>query len=270
MSIVTAPQVSYSIAGGAEGKRRLDLLAEIMQPTTLRLLTATGLRRGDRCVDVGCGGGHVTLEIARFVGAAGTAVGIDFDRDILALAEQDAWDAGLGNARFAVANAEDFDGGPFDFAYARFLLSHVSDPDGVLGHVSRLVRPGGRVVVEDVDFTWSYCRPRNAAYDRYVELYSGAIACGGGDANLGRRLPGLAVAAELRDVAWNVFQPVHANGPHKLLSAETMEKIGPAVVRHGLATQDEIDDIVARMRAFAADHRTLVALPRIVQVWGTV
>ena len=63
-------QESYTIAGGEPGKRRLNLLAEIFRPTTLRLLTDAGLRSGDRCLDLGCGGGHVALDMARIVGPA--------------------------------------------------------------------------------------------------------------------------------------------------------------------------------------------------------
>lgn len=55
----------YAISGGVEGKIRLNLLAEIMRPTTLELLSTAGLKAGDRCLDVGCGGGHVTLDLAR-------------------------------------------------------------------------------------------------------------------------------------------------------------------------------------------------------------
>jgi len=65
-----------------------------------------------------------------------------------------------------------------------------------------------------------------------------------------------------------VFQPVHASGPHKHITAVTMEQIRSAVLRHGLATDQEIDTIIAGMHAFARDPCTLVAMPRIVQVWA--
>jgi hypothetical protein len=47
-----------------------------------------------------------------------------------------------------------------------------------------------------------------------------------------------------------------------------MEKIGPGLLRNGLATMEEIEEIVDSMQAFAADPDTLVATPRMVQVWG--
>ena len=48
-----------------------------------------------------------------------------------------------------------------------------------------------------------------------------------------------------------------------------MERIRPAVLRYGLATDEEIDSIIGGMHAFAEDPSTLVGMPRIVQVWGT-
>jgi hypothetical protein len=49
----------------------------------------------------------------------------------------------------------------------------------------------------------------------------------------------------------------------------TMERIRPAVLHHGLATDQEIDAIIDGMHAFAQDPATLVGMPRIVQVRGT-
>ena len=262
-------QGSYTITGGEQGKRRLNLLAEIMQPTTLRLLEDAGLRRGDRCLDLGCGGGNVVLDIARLVGPGGSVIGVDFDPQILELARQDAKDAGAGNVEYHVADARIFDGGPFDLIYARFLLSHLSEPGKILARMRQLARPGGRIVVEDTDMSGCYCHPHDSANARFVELYTEVVRRGGGDADLGRQLPAIALAAGLGDVRWNVFQPVHASGPHKHMTAVTMERIRPAVLHHGLATDEEIDSVVGGMHAFAEDSSTLVGMPRMVQVWGT-
>jgi hypothetical protein len=90
---------------------------------------------------------------------------------------------------------------------------------------------------------------------------------GGGDANLGRRLPAVALSAGLQ-ARWRVFQPVHAFGPEKRLTAVTMAMIGASVLRYGLAEAVEVDSITQKLEAFAEDRSTLVALPRMVQVWA--
>jgi len=92
---------------------------------------------------------------------------------------------------------------------------------------------------------------------------------GGADANLGRGLPAIALAAGVRDARWRVFQPVYASGPYKRMTAVTMQMIGSTLLKYGLAEEAEIDTLVSRLNAFADDPSTLAALPRIVQVWGT-
>ncbi len=265
-----AAETSYAIEGGEPGKHRLDLLAEIMRPTTRRLLEEVRLGPGQRCLDAGCGGGHVTRDLAHIVGPAGKVVGIDFDPDVVDLARADAADEGLDNVELLVADARTFDGGPFDLVYARFLLSHLPEPEEVLARLSRLVDAAGRLVVEDVDFTGSYCHPADPAYDRYLELYVEVVERAGGDATLGRRLPRLLLEAGLEDVTWNVFTPVHAAGPYKQIQLLTLERIRPALLHHGLASSEEVDEILGSMRRFAADQTTLVSMPRMVQVWGSV
>ena len=93
------------MCGGREGKKRLDLLARVMLPTTMQLLDHLGLIRGMKCLDAGCGGGHVTLLMAGMVGSEGRVLGTDTDEEILALAREDAEAANVGNVEFQHLNA---------------------------------------------------------------------------------------------------------------------------------------------------------------------
>src|SRR6478672_13137732 len=95
----------YAIRGGQEGKKRLDLLARVMLPTTMELLDGVGLIRGMKCTDVGCGGGHVTISMARVVGPEGRVIGTDTDTEILALAREDADVAKVANITFEQLDA---------------------------------------------------------------------------------------------------------------------------------------------------------------------
>src|SRR5207248_5244795 len=72
----------YAIRGGKESKQRLNLLARVMLPTTSQLLKTVGLRQGMECLDVGCGGGHVSLLMASMIGLAGKVVGTDTDKKL--------------------------------------------------------------------------------------------------------------------------------------------------------------------------------------------
>ena len=69
----------YVIRGGAAGRARLGVIARTLRSSTLALLKRAGLVKGMMCLDLGCGGGDVTLEMARLAGPHGRALGIDVD-----------------------------------------------------------------------------------------------------------------------------------------------------------------------------------------------
>lgn len=263
-----ADESHYVIRGGVAGRERLRVLARVLRPTTLALFERVGIPTGATCLDVGCGGGDVTLDLARCVGAPGRVVGVDLDETKLALARQDA--AGLGNVEFRALDIRTQDlGERFDLVYARFLLTHLPDPAGALTAFVRHLRPGGRVVVEDVDFAGSFTLPESRAFRRYCELYCAASRRRGGDPDIGPRLPLLLADAGLTDVQATSVQPLGTSGEVKLINPITMENIADSVVADGLATRAEVSEIVAELYRFAADPRTVAGLPRIVQAWGT-
>jgi SAM-dependent methyltransferase len=88
----------YALRGGEDAKRRLDLIAGVLQPTTATLLDQVGIEEGSRCLDVGRGGGHVVAELARRVGPGGSVLGLDLDPTVLDLAAQSV--DGAGNVAF--------------------------------------------------------------------------------------------------------------------------------------------------------------------------
>jgi ubiquinone/menaquinone biosynthesis C-methylase UbiE len=140
------------------------------------------------CLDVGCGGGDVTFELARLVGPSGGVVGVDIDATKLDLARCEAEQQQIGNVAFRLADIGQSDGEEeFDVVYARFLLTHLQDSAGALARMLRLLRPGGRVIIEDIDYSGSFCYPDSAAYRRYVELYTQAVQRRGGDPHIGTR-----------------------------------------------------------------------------------
>src|SRR5689334_11865638 len=99
---------TYIIRGGVAGRERLRLLSRILRPTTLSLLDRVGLRTGMSCVDVGCGGGDVTLDIARLVGREGRVLGIDIDAIKIDLAREEAAVAGIMNVEFRQTGVGDW------------------------------------------------------------------------------------------------------------------------------------------------------------------
>jgi ubiquinone/menaquinone biosynthesis C-methylase UbiE len=111
------------------------------------------LKEGSRILDVGCGTGDDAREMARRVGRQGLVVGVDNSQAMVAEAGARAAGTGLP-IEFRTADALDlpFPEGTFDGAQADRSLMHVPDARRVLADMIRVTRPGGRVVVYEVDF----------------------------------------------------------------------------------------------------------------------
>lgn len=259
----------YVIEGGRPGRDRLRLLSSVLAPTTNDLLDRVGVRPGMRCLDVGCGGGDVTRELARRVGPDGLAVGVDFDEAVVALAAEDARQEGASNVSFRLADAQSLPGAAdSDIVYARFLLTHLRDWRGALRRMVDVARPGGVVAVEDIEFTGHFCHPECEAFRRYVVLYQEVVTRHGGDPNVGPKLPLAMLDAGLVGVDVRVVQPAFLSGDGKRLAAVTMARVAPRMVEAGLATAEEVAEIVAELEAACDDPRLMLSLPRIFQVWG--
>src|SRR5258706_847081 len=99
---------------------------------------------GARVLDVGCGFGDMTIELARAVGPGGEAVGVDIAENFLRSGESDAREAKLDNARFFAADLQLDDlRGPYAAAYARFGTMFFASPVAALRNVQKSLAPGG-------------------------------------------------------------------------------------------------------------------------------
>jgi SAM-dependent methyltransferase len=258
----------YVIRGGLEGRERLRVLARVMWPTTRAVLEPL-VSSDARCLDVGCGGGDVTVELARLA-PDGLVVGLDVDETKLALARGDALQSGARNIEFRSANVlEPIPGDDrFDVVYARFILSHVPDPAALVANLRTRLAPGGVMILEDVDSSGTFCHPPSEAYRRFVELYIAVVRHRGADPNIGPRLPGLLSDAGLADVEMRVVQPAAVTGEVKLLTPITFEAIADAVVDARLACRDEVASLTDELWSYATTDGTLASIPRVVQAWA--
>ena len=128
----------------------LGLRNDVYRRPLSTALDRLGLREGWRCVDVGAGGGDVTVALAEVVGRDGRVYAVDSDpaaRD--AVAEAAAASAGSQVVAITQAGEELLLPEPVDLAFCRFLLMHVVDPLVVLARMGAAVRPGGWVVAQE-------------------------------------------------------------------------------------------------------------------------
>jgi ubiquinone/menaquinone biosynthesis C-methylase UbiE len=223
-----------------------------------------------QCIDLGCGGGEVTLEMARLVGPEGTVTGVDMDEVKINLARAAAAERGISNVRFLEGNVNDWDQpGSFDLVYSRFLLQHLSEPVDLLRRMWTAVRDRGVLIVEDADFDGWCCHPPNEGFDFFVRSYAEAIRRSGGDHATGRKLYAYFLEAGIRMPRVALVQSVSVGGESKRLAWSTLDATSQAIVSQGVATPDEVAAALASLGQFTDDSTTLIGHPRVFQLWST-
>jgi SAM-dependent methyltransferase len=105
-------------------------------------------QEGQRILDIGCGFGDTTQQIAAMVGASGEAVGVDAAENFINMATAETEDAGVGNARFFVGDVQVDDlGGPYDGAFSRMGTMFFISPVAALRNVCKSLVPGGQLTM---------------------------------------------------------------------------------------------------------------------------
>ncbi|MEZ5264099.1 MAG: methyltransferase domain-containing protein [Acidimicrobiales bacterium] len=140
------------------------------------------LRTGQRLLDVGCGPGSITVDLAGLIDP-GEVVGIDAAAGVLEQARP--WrPSAVANVRFEQADcyALPFDDATFDVAYAHQVLQHVARPLDALREMWRVLRPGGLLAVRDADYGTMMHAPHDPRLDRWLRLYD-TVARHGGEPN---------------------------------------------------------------------------------------
>jgi len=157
------------------------------------------LTPGATLLDIGCGPGTITADLA---GRVGRVTALELTEEALDLARAEIGRRGLTTVEFTVGDvhALDFPDDTFDVVHAHQVLQHVGDPVAALREMRRVTRPGGIVAVRDSDyaaFTWF---PELPELDEWLDLYQRVARGNGGEPDAGRRLLSWAHAAGFSDV----------------------------------------------------------------------
>lgn len=259
----------YAIRGGAEGYDRLLLLARDRRSDTVALLRRAGVAPGHRCLDVGCGGGEVSFDLADLVGPAGRVTGVDLDAVKLDLATRSAKERGLDNVDFVRQDITQWPAAQqFDVVYSRFVLHHLPDPLAMVRTMWSMVAPGGRLIVEDADFDGNFSHPRCAAADLFTRLYIALLATRGADATVGRKLYQYFVQAGVPAPELSLVSTVNATGDLKRLRLVTFGATADNMVAAGLISAGEATAAIAALAEFVNDPTTIIGGPRVFQLWS--
>jgi SAM-dependent methyltransferase len=219
------------------------------------------LRPGMSLLDIGCGPGTITVDLARAV-APGQVLGVDTAPEVIDLAARDAQDAlgaGPPNLSFAVADVYALDArdDTFDVVHAHQVLQHVPDPVRALREMRRVCAPDGLVAARDSDYAAFAWYPADPLLDEWLARYCEVARADGGEPAAGRHLLAWARAAGCSDVrgsasAWCFASPEDRAWWGGLWADRvTSSRLAERLRDSGCSTAD-LEDLAAAWRAWAA------------------
>jgi SAM-dependent methyltransferase len=228
---------------------------------------------GERVLDVGCGTGVVTRDVARRVGPTGHVVGLDPSPVMIAAAVELAEQEGVADQiELSVGGLQalPYDDAAFDVVLAITVLSHAAGGknavtgEQAVAELVRVVRPGGRVGILDLDGdSWIISHPDRDVTRRIV---AAASDYGIGDAWLMRRMPGLLAAAGLQSVGTRAFAPLERD-PSGFYGWNA-EMRADAAMKAGAISEAERQRWVAALHAEQVADRFLGGQVHLF-AWGT-
>lgn len=250
------PEPSYIHGYSARESERLADQAETL---TGLLHDDTRYPAGSRVLEAGCGIGAQTVILARNSPGA-QITSIDISEDSLKRSEEKIRGDGITNVTFRQGDIFrlPFEPASFDHIFVCFVLEHLADPAGALGHLRPLLKEGGTLTVIEGDHGSTFFHPDDMDARRAIECLVELQHQAGGNALIGRQLYPLVAGAGYaevhvspRMVYVDSSRPGLVEGFTKRTFTAMVEGVADAVQKQGLMSRD------AWERGIAALYRTV-------------
>lgn len=264
---------SYVLGHTGAELQRLVTQARFYGDLTEDILRRAGLALGMRVLDLGCGVGDVSFLAASLVGPTGSVVGVDRSPDAIVRARERAAAADLYNVDFLQAELITLElAEKFDAIIGRFVLLYLADPAATLRQLTRMVRPGGIVALQEMDMSTARSMPEVPAYRACVHWIGETFRRGGVELDMGSRLFSIFRDAGLPQPELLLRARIEGaqDSPAYTYVAQTLQSVLPMAERLGVATAQEaqIETFAERLRQEVIDLGAVIVLPSLVGAWA--
>lgn len=219
-------------------RERLEALSAIFDPGTIRYLEQIGTQKGWRCAEVGAGTGSIVYWLCNTVGNEGAVVAIDLNTRFLSQ---------VGNENLEIRQC-DIEANPlepetYDLIHTRMLLTHVSTPREVIASFVRALKPGGWLLLEELDCTTGGIgHPPSKVLAAAYEAMNRLMESVGRNPRLGREIVSLLLNQGLENVAGEGRAIVNMpGGPGATLLCLGLEFNRERLIEKGLIAKEDLD-----------------------------
>ena len=264
----------YVLGVDEQELERLGLQHRLWADTAHRLWTRAGLLPGHTVLDIGCGPAFAGLEIAQIAGPSGRVVGVDESAAFVAHANAQAQARELSCFSAHEGDVQDLQhmaplaAASVDLAYARWVLCFVPDPGAVLDGAAALVKPEGRIALQDY-FNYEGMRmaPEWTAFNRVRDAAAASWRASGGDPDVMGRMPRLLRKSGFVVESLEVDQRLARPGRPMWVWPDVFWKnFVPRLVAGGFLSDTEATDFHTAWAEAAADPDTFFQLPPVYEI----
>lgn len=254
-------ETSYTIS--EENLERQHLLAEMLNPLSLRSLQQIKLPANAKILDVGCGLGDTTIMLAKHFKDT-KVTGVDANASLIAHAGQNAY---REEAEFLLSDARQlpFDDDIFDMVFSSYVTHHLADAPSAIREMRRVCKPGGIVYDQEPDINFCQTYPESWAYPKMKELMTSLFA----DANLGRKLVHYFRSSGFENIHSHIQIPFDDRSVTlKKFYTMTAVAMREMILKKKLMTENKLDKLILEMERLRDDPDTILLIYPSIAVWG--
>lgn len=265
----------YRFGYSREEMERLENQHRVWAEDNRRLLARAGFGEGSTLVDLGCGPGYTTLDLAHAVGTQGWVIAVDRDGErSLPLLKDRAEAAGFSNVETRVSDLEVFDlpEDSVDGVYGRWVLMYLPEEaaEALIGRVARWLRPGGVcALAEFCNYRHIHIHPPSAHLPAIAEALMRAVAGNRGcNPEIGNVLPGLLQRVGLHVELHVVTKAVRATTPEWRWPDALFREHLPGLADEGYLTREVLDAFFADWEERSRDPEAVFFGSPMMEVVG--
>lgn len=249
---------------------RLGLQHRLWSAQTFAFWERAEIGPGKTVLDLGCGPGYTSLDLAGLVAPGGRVVAVDAAERFIDHLRQRQVSLGFTNIESHVMDAQKLELAPasVDIVYSRWVLCFVSAPELVVEGIANVLRPGGVLAVQEyANYATQTLAPESAAFQRVVQAIIKSWRQRGGDPDIGLRLPAMMMKHGLRVES---IQPLHRiarpSSPLWLWPTAFMRSFVPTLVAGGFLSEADRQAFEQEWTAHSNDETAFYWAPPVMEI----
>ncbi|HAT1771492.1 TPA: methyltransferase domain-containing protein [Legionella pneumophila] len=258
---------TYILNTNDKARERLSLQHQLYAKSSLDLLAEIGFPGKMTALEIGCGSGDMTLELAKLIGPESTLLTMDLSPDQLDYTQQRT--RAYSNIRFKLWDVNHLSdlGEKFDLIYCRMVLHHVADARSVILQMKNCLNSGGFVVCEEPSlFDSTFCSPPSPSYDQFTQWAKLCFSKSNRDFQIAHRLEQEFSSCGFEIKHCSLFQPLLRTHKEKLIYSMALDDLTPRLLELGIAKREEIEQLHDELKDLAKTNSTMcwIRMHRII------